>query len=223
MNEFGTRAYSKIVRGLGKFLVILLFGAFFATSVFVMRRWNSLNIPLVYAYFFFFVLYVMIEQRAFRGPDEEAYNEYFWVRYVLTYTWWFLMMGALLEHSLVMRNLRGLSIVGIILSAAGICLGYWSTRTINAELGRRIETWEKLRIVEKGPYAIIRHPSYAANILLIIGMPLILNAFYCLVLSAIIIALFIQRLLWEERVLSERVPAYADYIQRTYRLIPGIW
>ncbi len=223
MNEFGTKAYSKIVRWVSRILVILLFGGFIAVWLYLMREWDNLDITRVYIYFLFFILYVNLEYRTFRGPDESAYEEYSWVRYVLTYSWWLLMVGSLLEHALTLREVPALTIVGIVLSIAGLALGYWARRTLQSELTLRVDTWANMRIVDKGPYAYIRHPSYAANILLVIGMPLILSAFVCLIFSAILIVLFVRRLLWEEQILMEYLPAYADYRQRTYHLIPKVW
>jgi protein-S-isoprenylcysteine O-methyltransferase Ste14 len=80
-----------------------------------------------------------------------------------------------------------------------------------------------MQVVEKGPYAVIRHPSYLGSMLVVLGLPLVMNAYLNLILSAVLIALFAQRLLLEERVLADRMPAYADYRQRTHRLFPGIW
>jgi protein-S-isoprenylcysteine O-methyltransferase Ste14 len=223
VNEFGTKAYSKIVRWFSRFFVAFLFGAFLAILAYLLRRWDDLDIIRVYVYFFFFILYVNIEFRTFRGPDEAAYADFIWVRYLLTYSWWFLIVGSLLEHALTLRTVPTLSIIGIVLSLAGIVLGYSARRAIQGELSPRVDTWANMRIVEKGPYAVIRHPSYAANMLLVIGMPLILSSLVCLVFSAILIVLFLRRLLWEEQVLIERLPEYAEYVQRTDRLIPRVW
>lgn len=223
MNDFGTRSYSKVTRYVSRLFVAALFGAFIAVWVFLLRYWEQLDITRVYIYFAFFVLYLSIERRAFRGPDEAAYADHLWVRYLLTYSWWFLMLGSLLEHALMPRRLAVAPEIGMVLSALGVALGFWSRGVILRELTARVETWEKMRIVSSGPYAIIRHPSYAANILLVIGMPLVLNALVCLVFSAILVALFVRRLLWEEKILIERLPEYAEYMQVTYRLIPRIW
>ncbi len=223
MNEFGTKAYSKIVRWFSRFFVAFLFGGFIAVWIYLMRQWDYLDIPRVYLYFLFFILYVNIEFRTFRGPDEAAYADHVWVRYLLTYSWWFLMVGSLLEHALTLRAVPALTVVGIVLCVVGIALGYWARRTIQGELSARVDSWENMRIVTGGPYAVIRHPSYAANILLVVGMPLILSALICLVFSVVLVVLFIRRLIWEEKVLAERLPAYADYMQRTDHLIPRIW
>ncbi len=223
MNEFGTKAYSKIMRWLGRFFVALLFGIFLAVWFFLLRQWDELDVTRVYIYFFFFLFYLNIEFGTFRGPDEAAYSDYLWVRYLLTYSWWFLMLGGLLEHALTQRALPMLPEIGMALAALGVALGFWARRTMRRELSLRVETWDKMRIVNTGPYAHIRHPSYLANMLLVVGMPLIVSAMVSMVFTAILVFLFIRRLLWEERVLVERLPEYADYMQQTDRLIPGVW
>jgi len=86
-----------------------------------------------------------------------------------------------------------------------------------------VDTWAALRIVDQGPYALIRHPSYLSSILIVVGLPLLMNAYISLTLSVVLVALFVYRLLREEAILSQRLPAYAAYMQGTYRLIPWIW
>jgi protein-S-isoprenylcysteine O-methyltransferase Ste14 len=78
-------------------------------------------------------------------------------------------------------------------------------------------------VVEAGPYRFIRHPSYAGSMLVVLGMPLVMDAYLSLILSVVLITLFNLRLRMEEVVLAERLKGYAAYQQRTHRLIPGVW
>ncbi len=223
MSEFGTKAYSKPLRIAMRVAVVALLVAFVAIWVVLLNRWQTLDVGRVYLYMLFFVGYLAVEQRTFRGPDEDAYSDRIWVRYVLTYAWWFLALGSLLEHALTLRSHPTVSLIGAILTIIGLALGYWATGKLRNELGRRVDTWAALRIVDQGPYSLIRHPSYLSSILIVIGLPLLMNAYISVVLSAVLIGLFVYRLLREEAILSQRIPAYAAYMQGTYRLIPWIW
>ena len=109
------------------------------------------------------------------------------------------------------------------MTTGGLALGYWATGTLRKQLGRRVDTWTSLQIVDTGAYALVRHPSYLASILIVIGLPLLMNAYVSLVLSAVLAGLFVYRLLREEDVLSQRIPAYAAYMQHTFRLVPWVW
>lgn len=223
MSEFGTKAYSKPLRIAMRVAAVALLVAFVAIWIVLLNRWQTLDVGRVYLYMLFFMGYLAVEQRTFRGPDEDAYSDRIWVRYLLTYAWWFLALGSLLEHALTLRSHPSVTIIGAALAIIGLALDYWATGKLRNELGRRVDTWAALRIVDQGPYGLIRHPSYLSSILIVIGLPLLMNAYISLVLSAMLMALFVYRLIREEAILSQRLPAYAAYMQSTYRLIPWIW
>jgi len=80
------------------------------------------------------------------------------------------------------------------------------------------------RVVETGPYAVVRHPMYAGLLLVMVGLALWLGstagAFAALVPGAVLAA----RVNLEERVLREALPEYAAYATRVRsRLVPRIW
>ncbi len=81
------------------------------------------------------------------------------------------------------------------------------------------------RVVDTGVYALVRHPMYAGGILLIIGMPLWLESYTAFLLSLIPVAVLGSwRIKVEERLLQEKLPGYAAYMEKVrYRLVPYIW
>lgn len=109
-----------------------------------------------------------------------------------------------------------IALVGTAVRASGIY-------SLGEFFSAHVETWGHQAVVEKGPYLYIRHPAYAGNILQAVGMPLILNAYLTLLLSAFIISLFLVRLVLEEKVLTDKLPGYQEYMKRTKRIIPGVW
>jgi len=80
------------------------------------------------------------------------------------------------------------------------------------------------RVVDSGPYAIVRHPMYAGAGLLFFGVPMLLGSGWGLGLAPAWYLLFALRIGFEERVLRENLAGYDDYVRRVrYRLVPGIW
>lgn len=80
------------------------------------------------------------------------------------------------------------------------------------------------RVVDSGPYAIVRHPMYAAAILFFIGTPLMLGSWWGLACAPVLSAALGYRAVREERVLVDGLPGYREYRQRVrYRFVPGIW
>lgn len=94
----------------------------------------------------------------------------------------------------------------------------------NAYLSRTVEIQEGQRVIDTGLYGIIRHPMYAATILLFLSMPLVLGSVQAFVLFCAYPLLLARRIENEEKVLEEGLPGYADYKRRVkYRIIPLIW
>ena len=94
----------------------------------------------------------------------------------------------------------------------------------NAYLSRTIKVEEGQTVVDTGLYGIVRHPMYAATILLFWMIPLILGSWYGLIAFAFYPVIIAIRLLDEEKLLTKELPGYEAYKKKVrYRLIPFIW
>ena len=79
-------------------------------------------------------------------------------------------------------------------------------------------------VADTGVYARVRHPFYAADPLILVGLGLWLESYATALAALIPLTLMVIRLVLEERVLRRELPGYADYTARVpHRLIPGIW
>jgi len=87
-----------------------------------------------------------------------------------------------------------------------------------------IEVSEGQRVISTGPYAWIRHPMYAAGLLMLAGIPLALGSGWSALLVLVLLPALIWRLRDEERLLARNLPEYIEYQRNVhYRLIPLIW
>jgi protein-S-isoprenylcysteine O-methyltransferase Ste14 len=82
---------------------------------------------------------------------------------------------------------------------------------------------EARRLVTHGPYRFIRHPIYLVSIIASLGAMVQFEQPWALVIVLAADGLQLARIHYEERVLSETFPEYADYAARTWRLVPGIY
>jgi protein-S-isoprenylcysteine O-methyltransferase Ste14 len=79
-------------------------------------------------------------------------------------------------------------------------------------------------VADSGVYAIVRHPFYAADPLILVGLAVWLESYMAVLCTLIPIALVMARLQLEERFLRRELPGYDEYTVRVrHRLIPRIW
>jgi protein-S-isoprenylcysteine O-methyltransferase Ste14 len=88
----------------------------------------------------------------------------------------------------------------------------------------RVQKDRHQRVIDSGPYRVVRHPMYSAIILLVIDVPLALGSWWALVFSGLIVIVFVIRTYLEDATLKKELPGYAEYAKKTrFRLIPGVW
>jgi protein-S-isoprenylcysteine O-methyltransferase Ste14 len=79
-------------------------------------------------------------------------------------------------------------------------------------------------VVDRGPYAIVRHPMYAGTALILIGMPLFLGSTAGALAALVPIAVLAVRIGVEEGFLRRELAGYVGYAERVrFRLVPGVW
>jgi protein-S-isoprenylcysteine O-methyltransferase Ste14 len=94
----------------------------------------------------------------------------------------------------------------------------------NAYLSRTVEVQQGQKVVDTGLYGIVRHPMYAATILLFLAMPLVLGSWPAFALMLLYPPAIAVRIRDEERLLREELAGYDAYLKKVkYRIIPFIW
>jgi len=80
------------------------------------------------------------------------------------------------------------------------------------------------RVVEAGPYGVVRHPGYAGLALWALSGPFLLRSAEALAPAALAAAWVAVRTALEDRMLRRGLAGYAAYAARVrWRLAPGIW
>ncbi|MBQ3270135.1 MAG: isoprenylcysteine carboxylmethyltransferase family protein [Clostridia bacterium] len=94
----------------------------------------------------------------------------------------------------------------------------------NAYLSRTIEVQDHQKVVDTRLYGVVRHPMYAATLVLFLSMPLVLGSPLSFLILLCYIPIIVKRIGNEEAVLAQGLEGYAEYCRRVrYRLIPYIW
>src|SRR5450432_3601193 len=148
------------------------------------------------------------------------------------------LLWAVIVGSIIAAHLAALSHVGprlfaglpwhwfgAGLFAAGTALRWWSIVHLGRFFSVDVAIASDHKVVDTGPYCVVRHPSYTGLLLQCAGLGVVLGT--ALSLSVIIVPTFLvlsHRIRVEERALLGNFGEnYAAYTRRTKRLLPGIF
>jgi protein-S-isoprenylcysteine O-methyltransferase Ste14 len=73
---------------------------------------------------------------------------------------------------------------GVAVLAVGLALRAWGMTTLGASYTRTLRTAGDQRLVQDGPYRLIRHPGYSGSLLVWVGYSLGLGSWIALVVTA---------------------------------------
>ena len=114
---------------------------------------------------------------------------------------------------------------GMGLMVAGLVLRWWSVRTLAQFFTVDIAIQPGQTLVRRGPYRLLRHPSYTGALLTVVGFGIGIGALVPALIAILpIVAAFLWRIRVEERMLADAFPdAWPAYARETRRLIPFLW
>jgi protein-S-isoprenylcysteine O-methyltransferase Ste14 len=196
--------------GAGWAWMLLMFGGGGAVTVLLARRDPAL---------------LAERMRAPMQPDQPVWDKIFIVVMGVLWSAWLVLMGldAVRLHWSAMP--LWLASVG----SALVAVSFWLVARVfleNTFLAPvvKIQTARGHRVISSGPYAVVRHPLYAAAGIMIPASALVLGSWWGLAYSALLIGGLVWRTLMEERELIAHLDGYAAYAQRVrYRLVPYVW
>ncbi len=140
-----------------------------------------------------------------------------------------LMLGALfvisaLDHRFGWSDLPGWT---AILGDAGVIAGLLGMSRVffeNSFAAATVQVEAGQRVIDTGPYALVRHPMYSGAIVMLAGIPPALDSLWGLLVVPGGIGILALRLAAEERYLVRHLPGYPEYRNRIrWRLLPGVW
>ena len=139
-----------------------------------------------------------------------------WLGFALFVIAWVYPVGPLVLRRTVLSDS-----IAVAICALGTVVAIWSRKTLGADWSRDVELKRGHKLVERGPYSLMRHPIYTAHLLLGLGTALgsgRLVAFAGLV--SFVLGFWIK-LRQEERLLLRGFPEeYLAYKARVKALIP---
>lgn len=123
-----------------------------------------------------------------------------------------------------MRVMPAINYIGLALTIIGLGFAVWARFTIGRNWGAMITVQQDHKLIQRGPYAIVRHPIYSGFMLATLGTAIILGEFGGLISVALIVIAWGYKARLEEGFMIEKFGAeYEEYRRRVKGLVPGVW
>jgi len=114
----------------------------------------------------------------------------------------------------------GWAMVG--LTAAGFAFAWWARIHLGKLWSGGVVLRDAHRVVDSGPYALVRHPIYTGLFAAVIAMALVRATPLALVGAALFVLGFTLKARVEERFLEAELPDYAHYRRRVGMIVPWL-
>ena len=146
---------------------------------------------------------------------------------------WLVIALSITAGVLVAQNFRAAALpnvwvfgtVGVMLFTTGLILRWWAIITLGRFFTVDVTIERDHELVERGPFRVVRHPSYTGVLLAFVGLGLSMRNWAALLVILLSIgAAFMHRINVEENALSRALgPRYTKYMKRTKRLVPFVY
>ena len=115
--------------------------------------------------------------------------------------------------------------ISLVIMVSGLILRTWSIYTLGNYFTMHLAIQKEHRIIRKGPYRYLRHPSYVGAFLTYLGTTVFLHSWFSLIFAAVILSIaWLRRIHYEELLLIEKFgDEYETYCKTAKRAIPGLW
>ena len=151
------------------------------------------------------------------------------------WSFWLIVVGMIaafylpaLEYLLFTATLPrtvSLQAAGLLFIFLGSMLFIWARRALGRFYSGHLSVLEGQPLVQSGPYRFIRHPAYAGDLLIMLGLAVGYSSLagFAAILFVLLPSV-VYRIRVEDKLLSEHFGAtFIEYANRVARLMPGRW
>lgn len=116
-----------------------------------------------------------------------------------------------------------IQVLGATLTLAALALHIWSRVHLRHFYAERVEVQPEHKVIDTGPYQLMRHPVITSFFGIAAGLFLINPALPTCAALLYTIWDFTRAAKQEEELLTQTLPGYVEYAHRTPRFLPRVW
>jgi protein-S-isoprenylcysteine O-methyltransferase Ste14 len=117
-----------------------------------------------------------------------------------------------------------LSWLGVLLSALGYGLIFWSSLALGRQYSAEVTIQEDHRLITSGPYRLIRHPRYLGILCVCLGVSFVFHTWIGLAIFPPVLGLVLSRIHDEEQLMLEEFgDRWTAYRKKSWQLIPYVF
>jgi protein-S-isoprenylcysteine O-methyltransferase Ste14 len=186
------------------------------TGLFIAVCWMTLFVYMIFAAFW-----------ASRKVESDRRWNWSWLILVLIVAAFMLLRNedhrpAFVAWKVLPRTLN-FGLAADLLALAGLLVALWGRITLGKNWNLYPSFQENHELIQRGPYAYVRHPMYSGLILMSLGTVIFFGSGYGFILFAACLLGTWFKLRQEEKILTRHFGAvYSSYKQRVKALIPFV-
>jgi protein-S-isoprenylcysteine O-methyltransferase Ste14 len=182
--------------------------------------------PIFWATFLLWMILELIASRTKRSGDRSQARDHGSYGLIVALLFIGLTLDFTLSSRLPQAAIPGrrdlIFFSGIGLMLAGVAFRWWAIETLGTFFTFDVAIQSSQKVVDRGPYRYIRHPSYSGALMTQLGIGLALGNWVGLLALLVCMAIaYSYRIIVEERALLTALgEPYHEYMRRTRRIIP---
>jgi protein-S-isoprenylcysteine O-methyltransferase Ste14 len=212
--------------------IIIAIGIFAYAGYYGSQVLPAFDILVMVAFFLLYLLWTTVaEGLIYQDPDEFVIEDddrksYLYIQLAFMVALFYAALDFVGLHYTRIKSLEPAIIYGgFALFIVSCLVRWWGFRSLGKWFNPRVAVYQNHKLVTDGAYRKIRHPLYLGSLLSFVAIPMVFNSWGSLLLMIITtIPALIHRIKTEEELMSKHFgPAYGEYVERSKKLIPGIW
>ena len=119
---------------------------------------------------------------------------------------------------------EALRFCGLVLTAAGLAFAIWARLRLGRNWSGTVTIKEDHRLIQQGPYRLVRHPIYTGVLLAMVGTAIGYGRAPCLISVPIAFLAFWRKSRMEERFMMAQFGSrYSQYQREVKGFVPGLF